>query len=207
MPPRFVIICAGTISDYEFAASLLRGNDFIICADGGLYHAERLGIKPRLIVGDFDSFEGALPDGTEILRLPREKDYSDTYTAVLEARKRGAKEILLLGATGTRLDHTVANIALLEIMRRGGIRGEIIDRSNRLFVVQKHDFITAPVGTTVSLLPLSPVTGLTLKGFKYPLDNADAELFNPIWISNELSAPQGEITYKDGVLIADIAKD
>ncbi len=207
MPPRFVIISAGSISDYKFTAALLRRDDFVICADGGLYHAEKMGIKPRLIVGDFDSYNGEAPEGAEILRLPREKDYTDTHTAVLEAKKRGAKEILLLGASGTRLDHTIANIALLEAMRRMGIRGEMADSHNKLFIAEKQSVISAPVGTTVSFLPLAPVSGLTLRGFRYPLTDADTELFNPIWVSNELSASRGEISYTSGVLLADIAND
>lgn len=204
---RAVIISAGTISDYEFTKALIRDDDFIICADGGLNHALKMGVTPNLIVGDFDSFKGELPEGENVVSLPCEKDYTDTHTAVFEAKKRGAAEILLLGTSGTRLDHTIANIALLETMRRMGIRGKMIDKNNCLFLAEKHEIITGMPGTTVSLLPLLPVKGITMKGFKWSLKNADIELFNPIWVSNELTEEQAEISFDSGVLLVDLAND
>ncbi len=203
---RAVIISAGTISDYAYAKSLIRDGDFIICADGGLRHAEAMGVSPDLCIGDFDSL-GTVPNICETLVLPQEKDYTDTHTAALEAKNRGAKELLLLGASGTRLDHTIANIGLLEAVRRLGMKAVLADKNNNLFIAESGQKIRVCDGESVSLIPLSEVRGVTLQGFKYPLTNADIELFNPIWVSNELSDAEGEITFADGVLLVDISRD
>lgn len=203
---RAVIISAGTL-DINFARGLIRNDDFIICADGGLASAGAMGMTPDFIVGDFDSFTGTPPQGENVLSLPCEKDYTDTHTAVLEAAERGADEILLLGASGTRLDHTLANIALLQAMRRLGIKGTLADANNTLFLADNFQVITGSVGDTVSLIPLTKVSGITLRGFKYPLNDAEIELFSPIWVSNELASERGEISFKSGILLVDIARD
>ncbi len=206
MTKKAVIICAGSVDDYAAAAKMARGR-YVICADGGLYHAEKMGLAPDLIVGDFDSFTGEAPKGENVVALPREKDYSDTYTAALEAHKRGFDDLLFLAATGTRLDHVMANLGMLEPLRRLGVRAVIADGHNTLYLAENGEKISGPPGRTVSLVPLSPVAGLTLRGFKYPLENAKIELFRPIWISNELADEVGEITFDSGTLLIDIPKD
>ena len=85
---RCVIIGGAEIADYGRARGMLRGDDFFICCDGGLNHAEGLGIRPDLIVGDFDSHERPDTD-TETIVLPREKDDTDTVYAAREAVRRG----------------------------------------------------------------------------------------------------------------------
>lgn len=205
---RGVIISAGTVTDYEYIRSLTEDTDFIVCADGGLSHCRNLDLTPDLIVGDFDSLKEQLPDdGTEILTFPAEKDYSDTHMAVMEAKKRGCDNFLLVGCSGTRLDHTLSNIGLLEALRREGIKAELVDRNNIMFSAEKHQLIHGRPGMNISFIPVDPVKGLTLRGFKYPLDKANIDLFHSIWISNVLEGEVGEVTFDSGVLIVDISND
>lgn len=203
---KAVIICAGTIEDYASARAEIGEKDFVICADGGLRHAAKMGVCPDVIVGDFDSY-GTVPEGENVVVLPCEKDYSDTYMAATEAEKRGYRELLLLGATGTRLDHVMANLALLEVLRRRGTRATIKDGHNSIFAAENRETITGKAGATVSLLPIYPVKGITLRGFKYPLNNAEIELIDTIWISNEVLSDEAEISFESGALLVDIAND
>ena len=109
---RCVIIGGAEIGDYSRISRSLRRDDFCICCDSGLRHAEKLGMTPSLIVGDFDSSERPDTD-IETIVLPREKDDTDTVYAAKEAVRRGFDDFLLIGVTGARFDHTFGNISLL----------------------------------------------------------------------------------------------
>ncbi len=203
-----MIISAGTISDYGYIKGLIKDTDFIVCADGGLDHCLNMGLKPDLIVGDFDSY-GRKPQGFDapVITYPVEKDFTDTNTALLEAAERGCDDFLLVGVSGTRLDHTLSNIGLLETARRMGFRAIFADSHNIMFSAQKHQLVHGRPGTNISLIPIEPVKGITLKGFKYPLENAEIDLYKTIWVSNVLACETGEITFEQGVLIVDISRD
>ena len=205
---RGVIISAGTVSDYEYIRSLIEDGDYIVCADGGLSHCRKMGLSPNLILGDFDSLKEPLTDdGTEILTFPAEKDYSDTHMAVMEAKQRGCDSFLLVGCSGTRLDHTLSNIGLLESLRREGYSAKLVDRNNIMFSAEKRQLIHEKPGINISFIPVDSVKGLTLKGFKYPLEKADIDLFHSVWLSNVLEEEVGEVTFDSGVLIVDISND
>ena len=113
-----IIVCSGSITDYALIEKYFEKADLIICADGGANHLRKLGKLPDILVGDFDSIsEGdldlLLAANVEIVRFPSEKDATDTQLAVQLAMDRGCDEVILLGAAGTRLDHTLANVFLL----------------------------------------------------------------------------------------------
>ena len=121
------------------------------------------------------------------------------------AMAMGAGEIVILGATGGRLDHMIGNIQLLYPCLQKGIRASIIDPQNRLYLIdgetvfRRHEVW----GTYISFLPLTQeVTGITLKGFKYPLENKDICIGTSLCISNELIEEEGRITFSEGVLMA-----
>lgn len=203
---KAVIIAAGTIADYKYAKNMISSEDYIICADGGLKHCNEMGIEPNLIVGDFDSL-GSVPTGSNVIEFPCEKDYSDAAMGIMEAEKRGIKDVMILGGTGTRLDHVAANIGILGFMKRRGMRGVIVDNHNILFLADNNHVIRGKAGDTVSLIPIYPVKNIVLKGFKYPLSHADIEMFNPIWLSNELVQSEAEIFFDEGEILVDLAKD
>ena len=115
---RCVIIGGADIADYDRIRNNLAADDFLICCDSGLKHADRLRIRPSLIVGDFDSHDRPCTD-IETIVLPREKDDTDTVYAAREALRRGFREFLLIGVTGARFDHTFGNISLLLYLAAG----------------------------------------------------------------------------------------
>ncbi len=204
------IICNGYIADYEFHARLIEGCSLVICADGGAYHAKKMRIKPHVILGDFDSCSRGFAEGfpgVKILEYPCEKDETDTELAVQYALSSGEKHIMLLGATGTRLDHTIANLGLLMLIAQRGGTGEIINECNRAFLITDKAVVKGK-GSQVSLLPYcGDVKGVTLKGFKYPLDDFTLEMGSSRGISNVLMEETGEISIKEGILLAVLSRD
>lgn len=139
MKNRCVIVGAGPIENYIRTREYLKEDDFFIFCDGGLRHRAGLGVRPDLIIGDFDSFSEAeaRADGAPMVVLPREKDDTDTVAAAKEGLSRGFKEFLLIGAIGGRLDHTLGNVYLLEFLAEAGARGEILTDREALSLVGK----------------------------------------------------------------------
>ena len=118
---------------------------FIICADGGFEAANNLKIEPDLWVGDMDSLNSDNNLYTEKIIFPEDKDLTDSHIAVNEALKRGFKEIILVGATGGRLDHEYANYCLLKYILKSGGNGMIINKNNRIILTDK-DIEVKPCG-------------------------------------------------------------
>lgn len=215
---RCVILAAGPVEDPAQLRSLLRADDWFIAADGGWRLAEALGVPVSLLVADFDSLgsPGNPPAGTEILRLPVEKDWTDTMAAAMEGLRRGYRDFLLLGGTGGRLDHTVANFAVLYYLLRRGARAVMADAHNRVELKLPGLYRLEPEeGYKFSLFSYDgEVTGLTERQVFYPLDNATLTSDNPLGVSNEfLRNPSentllpAEISFKTGVLMIFLSKD
>ncbi|MCL2754278.1 MAG: thiamine diphosphokinase [Oscillospiraceae bacterium] len=148
---------------------------FVIAVDGGYDRLTECGIVPDLVIGDFDSLTGKLPVTVETLRFPQEKDESDTELAVQEAIRRGCKAFRIYGALGGRLDHTLANIALMISLSERGYDCRLIgEREWLTAVVSNSRFkLDCATGQTVSVFTADESAhGVTLTGFKYPLANA-----------------------------------
>ena len=116
---RCVIIGGAGIARYDRINRFLREDDFCIFCDSGLRHLPFLQAEPGLIVGDFDSHEKPTTE-TEIIELPCEKDDTDTFYAAKEAIRRGYDDFLLVGVTGERMDHTLANFSILQYLDTAG---------------------------------------------------------------------------------------
>jgi thiamine pyrophosphokinase len=179
----------------------------IICADGGARHAYRIGVVPDLIIGDLDSLDGEMQShfvrrGSRIMRYPRAKDETDTKLALEMAFLTAPDEILVFGAIGARLDHTLANLSLLILAADRGIHVRLVDEWCEVFAVKGTEVIAGEPGQTVSLLPLgSDVTGITLEGFEYPLADATMTIARPYGISNRLVSAAGRIAVGSGYLL------
>ena len=128
--PRCVIVTSGPFGPYNPVKPLLRPDDFIVCADGGLVHARNLGLTPSVAVGDFDSTRQPPAGEMEIFRYQKEKDETDTILAIDYGLRQGFRDFLILGGLRGRLDHTVANFsALMHLYRRNGIHCGCFERS------------------------------------------------------------------------------
>ncbi len=205
---KCVIIGAAEIKNYKRAKEYLAKDDFFIFCDGGLVHAESLGVKPSLIIGDFDSYpkEKALVDhgeNVEMIVLPCEKDDTDTVFAVKEGMRRGFSDFLLLGAIGQRLDHSLANVSILLMLNGAGKSGSILDDYSEIRLVGKK---TAYIDDKFSYFSLLNITGkaegITIRNAKYPLKNARISCDYPYGISNEvLAGEQAEVSVAEGELL------
>ena len=122
----------------------------------------------------------------------------------------GAEKITLLGATGTRIDHLLGNIELLGIGLQNHIPIQIVDERNRIRMIGAGITIEKEkqFGKFVSLIPYTNIVkGLTLTGFKYPLDHYDFRGFCSLGVSNEIIAESAQITFENGILIVIEARD
>lgn len=167
-----------------------KGDDLVIAADSGWSNAVALGEHPTLLVGDFDSLgTDHLPDGVEVYQVPPEKDDTDTKLAVSLALSRGATEFVIVGGLSGRLDHTLANLSLLEWLSENRVRATITDGHNRVrFLKNDGTLLARSVYPYFSLLAVDPVVkGVTLDGCKYPLKNAKLTRDNnQLSVSNEI---------------------
>ncbi len=214
---RFLLVSGGSVED-DFAVSYLKREHFDICmaADSGMEFYYRNGCKPDVIVGDFDSVETEAleyfreQDGIQFQELNPMKDDTDTESAIRLAIRMGAEEICVLGATGSRLDHVLGNIELLGIGLQEKIPITIVDKNNRIRMVDHGITISKEeqFGTYVSLLPYTKtVEGLTLTGMKYPLYEHTLKGFCTLGISNEIAEEAATIRFREGILIVVEARD
>ena len=179
------MIIAGGELNQEFASCYIREHypdgrpELMIVADRGLQWAEEMNLRPDIILGDYDS-------------VPPER--LEKY----------------LGATGSRMDHMLANLGLLYLCLQAGIPAELVNATNRIRLIR--DTVTlrkdTQFGTYVSLLPYTErVTGITLTGFQYPLQDAELSLGLSRGVSNEIAAETATIQIRSGALLVIESRD
>ncbi len=206
-----LIISGGNInSDFALDFMEKQNPDYIIAADRGLLFAWEHKICPDYIVGDFDSVpadviaEYRKRNSVPIREYNPVKDATDTQIALERAISHGSGQIWLLGATGTRLDHTLGNIYSLKPALEAGIPAYILDAHNRISLVNSAIRLKREeqYGTYVSFLPMGEaVEGLTLEGFKYPLKDHTLKNDSGLGVSNEITADEASVSMKKGILI------
>ena len=147
----------------------------------------------------------------EIIRLRPEKDDSDTQSAMNYAIRTGAKEIAILGVTGKRVDHLMANFGLLVLAQKQGASVTLVDSYNYMKLVSSGTVLrkSEQFGKYVSFFQLGgDVTGLTLEGFKYPLSNYHLTVADSgLTVSNEISSESAKIIYDKGTLLMIMSRD
>ena len=175
-----LIITGGDI-DIDYAKRYYEQNEFtfVIAVDGGLKIAEMLDIIPNYIVGDFDTisplilFKYENMNDVKIKRFKPDKDFTDTQIAINIAIEEESFSISILGGTGSRLDHTLANVQLLQMALANGVEAIIVSRNNRVRLLgtkRKDITIFKDEYKYVSLIPMSDVvSGITTKGMKWNL--------------------------------------
>lgn len=166
---RAVIICGGDIGNYERAKACIKTGDMIICADSGYAHAKKMNIRPDVVLGDFDSYKKDDVICDDIKIYPAKKDFTDSEIAADYALKNGADEILLLAATGGRIDHTLANIYLLKTISQRGIFISIFDGASTTYYLSNELSLKGKKGDLLSLVPFSEASDITTWGLEYAL--------------------------------------
>ena len=195
---KCIIFCA---AEFDAPVEKIRPGDYIIAADGGVAHTEKLGIVPDAILGDFDSL-GYVPEGAAV--FPVEKDDTDAMLAVRRGLDLNFREFVLYGSLdGPRLDHTVANFQTLQYLADHGARGILVGKAFLVTAV-KNGTLSFPAGAegTVSVFCMgSDARGVTLEGLYYPLENGTLRSGFPLGVSNHFTGKAAKITVQDGSLL------
>ncbi len=206
--PRAVVLANGELDARALARAQITNSDYIVCVDGGLRHALRHNLKPRLLFGDFDSATQDDLNNPVIIEAqridhPRQKDASDLQLALQELEKRPYKEAVLLGVSGGRSDHSLFNW-MLPAMKQWALNIRLIDTTSDAHMVTSAKPFQAslPLGTLLSLLPLTPVTGVTTDGLEYPLTSAAIDPGSTIGLSNVSCTSNVGVKLASGVLLA-----
>lgn len=203
---RVLLFTGGNLG--AWALQEIKESDIVVGVDRGALFLIRHGVPPQLAIGDFDSVsEEELSEikqqcGELISCDPVMKDLTDTEMALQWALAQNPREILFLGALGTRFDHTLSNVHLLIKGLQAGVSCRIVDEKNEVLLIDGSTTVRKDRFSHISLLPLSPeVTGITLQGFLYPLHEARLRIGDSLGISNVLIAEQGSITLDQGLLL------
>ncbi|MBR6403605.1 MAG: thiamine diphosphokinase [Eubacterium sp.] len=206
---RCLIIAGGEV-DRSFLRQIYDSMDdaYVIGADKGVIYASEAGIKIDKAIGDFDSVSteekiriSELYD-TELL-VP-EKDDTDTEHALRYAMSKRPEEIIMMGCTGSRLDHTFSSVRILKSACDEGISAYIQDKTNRIRVAKGEVRINKEdaFGKYISIIPYGDkAEGITLRGFKYPLENYTMPAERGLGISNEIIADEAYIYSDDHLII------
>lgn len=220
---KHIVIVTGGYMNTAFGTEYMKSlsYDRLFAVDKGLEYVIAFGLVPDYVVGDFDTvddnvlrtFEAGKGKG-KVERHPARKDETDTELAVWQAMEEGAQQITLLGATGSRMDHVLANIGLLrQTVKRGSVM-QIVDETNRIQILDGMYQPTIRIrkkeqfGTYISLIPLTDeVEGVTLEGAAYPLKNATIIRGSSRTVSNEIADDRMQITIKKGQALLIESKD
>lgn len=218
-----VLMIAGGEVDISFAENYIRGRGFdtVVCADSGLDAAFLLGLSVHYAMGDFDSVsEGVLlhyrqdrQEGiqTEFVEYPAEKDATDSQIVLEWITERFPSEIHILGATGNRLDHFLANLTILMKPLSYGIPAYLIDSHNKIYLIDHSCVIQrkALFGTYISFLPLTEKAVVSLRGFRYELDRKVMVIGDSLGVSNEMGEGKDAalVMLEEGILVAVESRD
>ncbi|OPL08031.1 MAG: hypothetical protein AVO33_02850 [delta proteobacterium ML8_F1] len=204
---KALLLGAAGIGDYEqLKGQLSEDYDYVLCVDGGIRHLEPLGLTPDLIIGDMDSAD---PEALKALqsvpvkRFPVMKDESDSELALLELGDSEYEVIHMVGFYGSRWDHTLVNFGLL--IKYAHLNVHMIDENNRAFAGRGRIELQGLQDRVVSLIPMTPIFGVTLTGMKYPLNDVDVAYPTSLTLSNSLVDSRGSIEVREGKYIVVIS--
>lgn len=205
---RCVLIGASPDTDVSLLRQEVSREDFIVCADGGLVFARQAGLRPSLIVGDFDSSEFPSDPGCEVIRLPVHKDDTDMMFAARECMNRGFRVFSLYGVMGGRPDHTFACLAVLNFLAKNGCLASMEDKLYRCFMMRKGSLeITNERGTGFSIFPYGcEECMVTLRGFEYELQSGILHADYPVGVSNCVISEKATVTLHHGTALIYINK-
>ncbi len=181
--------------------------DHVIAADGGANWCAAWGWQPDLVIGDMDSVDEAVAgrlraEGVTFVRHPVEKDETDLELALRAAVERGAGEIVVAGALGGRIDHTLGNLALLALPLLVGVPVRLVDGGQSISLVRDRLVVDGAAGDTLSLVPFGrDARGVSVTGVHWPLEDADLPLGPSLGISNRLTSSQAVVTVRTGALL------
>lgn len=207
---RVFIIANGQLDVPPTLSNSIEVDDIVICADGGSNHATQFGIKPSIVIGDMDSIAAAtLSDyertGVDIRKFPKDKDASDLELCLEAAIGFNPSEIICTCVLGNREDHSLTNTFLLARYASKNNKITLVGSNWRAqFITKQHagEFFGSP-GDVISLMPMiATVSGVTIDGVKWPLQNASLPWGSSHTVSNQFVEPRVSVSILDGLVLA-----
>ncbi|MCR5585011.1 MAG: thiamine diphosphokinase [Lachnospiraceae bacterium] len=199
MGKRCLIISGG---DFDSLCKKEEG-DFVIACDKGYEYAEKLGLKPDLVIADFDSFDGKVAGDVPVKQYPCEKDDTDTMAAVKHAVDNGFSEVVICCALGGRPDHALANVQSCVFAAERGLKASIVGTDDEMIVLKNRKIVLKRrEGFSLSVLGISNKSeGVDILGTKYEVRDGVIENSFPLGVSNEWKADEARISVKNGTLL------
>lgn len=197
-----------TISEVE--------DPWIIGVDRGVEFLYKYNIEPSYIVGDFDSLQEEIVDyyryetKVPIREYNPVKDASDTEIAIRLGMTLGCSKLVILGATGGRIDHLWANVQTLMIPFKAGVEAVILDSQNRIRLIggETHLKKEEAYGKYFSVFPLGQeVHEFSITGAKYPLLEHTLTPYDSLCVSNQIAEDEAVIDFTIGTVILMETKD
>jgi thiamine pyrophosphokinase len=182
-------------------------SDLLVAVDGGLQHVVNSGLVPHIIIGDLDSIDLTDLDyfehnNVDIKKFPIKKDETDLELAVDYVLSLGFEEIIILGATGGRIDHFLGNFLFFSNPKYLDINIKILTKNSEVFYCKSKQMIEGASGDIVSLIPISEVvSGVKTTGLMYPLDGEDLFRWKSRGISNQMIHQTAKIEFGLGELL------
>ena len=207
---RCVIFTARCDGDVRSAYAPREG-DCVLCADGGWQLARAAGVAPALVIGDFDSSDE--PSDERTVRVPVEKDDTDTMLCLKKGLALGFDDFLIVGGFGGRLDHTLANMQTLHFAAKRGVRACMRDGATWAAAVRDGAMVVpadilGPGPVKLSVFALSDACrGVSIRGAKYALEDGTLSNAFPLGVSNEFAAPEAVIEVREGALLVIACKE
>ena len=193
---KAVLVAGGTVSEFERLKEFIKTGDAVICADSGYDYVIGLDIIPDIVIGDMDSVRSTDIKARKII-YPKRKDFTDSELVMEYAVKNGYDELVLFGFTGSRMDHTLANISML--CRYSDKNAVMIDKNNEIRAAKGENIIEGKKGDIVSIIPAGGnLCGVTTENLEYPLKNETLYFGEGRGVSNVMTKDSCIIRTKSG---------
>ena len=200
MSGRCVIFGAG---EYDKAIPAKTEQDLFIAADAGYLRMREIGLRPDLLIGDFDSLGEARPADIPVIRLPVKKDVTDMDAAAGEGRKRGYTDFALYGCLGGRPDHSLANLSLAARLSQQGCRVRLYGAGFVIAAITdgRIDFPAGKTGAAAVFSWTDKSEGVTIEGMQYPLSGGTLTNTFALGVSNSFTKAPACVSVKRGTLL------
>lgn len=199
-----LIVAGGNFPNDDIFNEYINSVDIIIAADRGYDYLKNKNVNIDFLMGDFDSLKSNFnfDNGDfEIIEFPAEKDVTDMEIAIDKVIELRLDEVIIFGATGTRMDHTLVNLILLKKLYEANIRGIIVDNNNKIELIKGIREFPKDNYKFISIIPLENSITISIEGVKYPLDNVLVSPYSSLCISNEIKEDRGVVSVSDYALV------
>jgi thiamine pyrophosphokinase len=206
---RAVVFTNGNLSNIDQTNKIIKKEDCLIAADGAVGHILKLGLTPKIIIGDLDSTSSTLQKKLEkfkvrFIKYPRKKDKTDFELTIDYCLKNKFQEIIIFGVLGDRIDHLIANILLIARTQneKKSIKIKIIEGRKEIYVLNKNIEISGQIGDELSVVPISQkLEGIVTRGLEYRLNDETLLLGSTRGISNVFNNNLIKVNVKKGIAL------